>query len=162
MRLSFERLRYSLHRERVDVAQAADVEVAGGGVMDRVRLAPVVIRHQREHAEHGADEVVEPLGPEERAVAAVVLEHEEPDQHEGGGHREQERQPVADLEAPEHREPERGQEEPRWTPAERRSSTHRRRYGASMAFQSIALLVVSVAVLMQSLRRWRRARRRGN
>ena len=99
-----------LDGERVDVAQAPEVEVAGGGVMDRVGLPPVVVGHQGEDAEHGADDVVELLGPEEGAVAAVVLEHEEADHHEGGRHGQQEREPVADVEAPEHREPEGGEQ----------------------------------------------------
>ena len=97
--------------EGVDVAEAADVEIAAGGVMDGVRAPPVGVGHQGEDAEDAADQVVHLLGAEEGAVPAVVLQHEEPHDHHGGRHRDEEGQPVADAQAPDRGEPEHGQQE---------------------------------------------------
>ena len=59
-----------VHRQGVDVAEAAVLEVAGGGVVQRVGLLPVVIRRERQHAEHRADDVGGARRAEERAVPA--------------------------------------------------------------------------------------------
>ena len=48
-------------------------------MVDGVRVPPIAIRHERHHAEHAPDRVVQALAAEKRAMAAVVLEDEEPD-----------------------------------------------------------------------------------
>jgi hypothetical protein len=61
----------------IDIADTAPVEVAGGGMMDRMRAAPPVVRRQREYAKDAADPVVRQTVGEKGAMAAVVLDHEQ-------------------------------------------------------------------------------------
>ena len=70
-------------------------------------MAPVSVGGQRQHADDPAEPVVGAPGMEERAVAAIVLDHEQADQETGRGHRQQQGQPVADAKAEPHRQPER-------------------------------------------------------
>ena len=68
------------HRQRIDVAHAAAIEIARGRVMNGMGLPPEIVRRQRQHAEHPADPVVgEPLA-EEGAMPAIMLDHEQPQQ----------------------------------------------------------------------------------
>ena len=69
--------------------------------MDGVGLLPVAVGKERDHAERRADHVVGLARGEERAVAAVVLDDEEPD--EEARHRQGEQQRPAVVPAPEHR-----------------------------------------------------------
>src|SRR6476646_1480267 len=46
------------HCQGIDIADTAPVEVAVGGMMDRMRAAPPVVRRKREHANDAADPVV--------------------------------------------------------------------------------------------------------
>src|SRR6185437_1204072 len=73
-----------LHRQRVDIAESPVLEVAGRGVMQGVRLLPVVVRRQREHAQDGADGVRQPGRSEEGGVPAIMLDNEKPHQGECG------------------------------------------------------------------------------
>ena len=70
------------------------VEVARARVMDRVRVSPGRVRRQREHAEQPADPIVGGALAEEGAVAAIVLDHEEPHEKSGGWQRKDEAGPV--------------------------------------------------------------------
>ena len=72
-------------RQSVDVTHAATVEVAAGGVMNRVGPAPEVVGRHGDDAEDPADPVIDGLMPEEGAVTAVVLDHEQA--HEKAGSR---------------------------------------------------------------------------
>ena len=74
-----------LDGQRVDVADAAAVEIAGAGVMHGVGAAPHVIGRQRQHAGDAAEPVVGQPVAEEGAVAAIVLDQEQPHQEAGGG-----------------------------------------------------------------------------
>ena len=65
------------HCQGIDIADTTPVEVTGGGVMDRMRAAPPVVRRQREHADDAADPVVCQTVGEKGAMAAVVLDHEQ-------------------------------------------------------------------------------------
>ncbi len=67
-------------------------------MVDRVRVPPVAVRHQRHHAEHAPDRVVQARAAEERAVAAVVLEDEEPDVESRDRKCHQQHQPVVPVE----------------------------------------------------------------
>jgi len=70
------------HGERVDVAVTAAIEIARGGVVQRVLTPPVLERHQRENTGHVPDDLIPPPRRDERAVGAVVHEDERP--HEQG------------------------------------------------------------------------------
>jgi hypothetical protein len=98
-----------LDGEGVDGARHATVEVAGGGVVDGVRLAPVGVGREREHAQDSAGPVVGGLGREERSVPAVVLDHEDAHQEGRGRNREQEPGPPAPLNAHQRGRPEQGE-----------------------------------------------------
>ena len=88
-----------LDRQRVDVAHAAAVEIAAAGVMGGVGTAPHVVGRHRDDAGEAADPVVGEAMAEERAVAAVVLDHEQPQQEGAGSEGKRQRQPVADVES---------------------------------------------------------------
>ena len=76
------------------------------GVMVGMCPSPVVVRNQSQNPDAEAEAVAHRSGPEERAVPAVVLDHEQPHQEAGRRKCEQERQPVANIQAPEHGVPE--------------------------------------------------------
>ena len=78
-----------------DVAGAAPREIAGGGVMHRMVMAPEGIRGERQHADGAAQPVVRPARLEIGAVAAIMLDDEEA--HEEGGGRQNEDQRRPDL-----------------------------------------------------------------
>src|SRR2546430_12673079 len=73
-----------LDRERVDIAYAAAVEIAGMGMVRGMGTQPPVMRRQSQHAERPTEPCVGQPMPEEGAVTAIVLDEEQPD-HEGGG-----------------------------------------------------------------------------
>src|ERR1700733_8661748 len=73
--------------------------------MDAVRASPGIIRRQGEHADHAADPVVHQSMAKERAVAAIVLDHEQADKEARGGNGEQQIKSVSDLEREPHRQP---------------------------------------------------------
>ena len=99
------------HRQRVDVAHAAPVEIARRRVMGGVHALPVIVRRQRHHADDPADPVVDRAAAEERPVAAIVLDHEQPHQKRGGRDRQRQAQPVADRKQRPHRHPQRAERE---------------------------------------------------
>jgi hypothetical protein len=53
------------HRQRVDIADAAMVEVAGARMMDGVAALPVVVRRQRQRTDHATHPIVRQLVTEE-------------------------------------------------------------------------------------------------
>jgi hypothetical protein len=81
------------HRQRIDVADAAAFEIAGAGMMNGMAAAPEIVGRAGQDAERAADPVIDRFVAEERAVAAIVLNHEQPHQEAGGRHRQQQRQP---------------------------------------------------------------------
>src|SRR4029453_14667183 len=82
--------------ERVDVAQAAAVEIAGGGVVRGMGGAPPAIRGEGQHTGGAAEPVVGQPVTEEGAVAAIMLDGEEPHEEAGSGYRQRQGQPIAD------------------------------------------------------------------
>ncbi len=56
------------------------IQVARRGVVNRVGLFPIRVRHQGEHADEKAKCVVRAVRLEKRSVAAVVLQNEEANQ----------------------------------------------------------------------------------
>src|ERR1700742_626224 len=81
------------HCQGIDVANTAPVKVAGGGMMDRMRAAPPVVRRQRQHANDAADPVVCQTISEKGAMAAVVLDQEQAQEKAGSRNRDQQRNP---------------------------------------------------------------------
>jgi hypothetical protein len=60
---------------REHVANAAPVEVSGGGVTHRVAVAPAVERREHQQPEHPAQPRVRPPRGQERPVRAVMEDH---------------------------------------------------------------------------------------
>ena len=59
---------------------------------------PEIVRRQGENADHAADPVVDRPMAKERAMAAIVLDHEQADKKARGGNGEQQIKPVSDVE----------------------------------------------------------------
>ena len=94
------------HGQGVDVADAALVEVAAGGVVDGMAPPPMVVGGQGQDADRAAEPVVGPAAAEERAVAAVVLDHEQAHQEARGRDGQEQGQAVAGVaQAEPHQEP---------------------------------------------------------
>ena len=81
------------HSQRIDIADAAAIEIAGGGVVNGVGAAPEIIGRHGENADDAANPVVRPFIREECAVAAIVLDHEQPHQKPCCRNRDQQRHP---------------------------------------------------------------------
>ena len=90
------------NREQVHVTDAACVQIAGGGMMERVRAAPAVIRRQREHAESAADPVIAAPSAQERTVPAIVLDDEQPEQEQSRQRRHNKRGKIASFHGDKH------------------------------------------------------------
>ena len=73
--------------------------------MQRVLVPPMAIRRQRQDTDDPSQPVVGAATVKERAMAAIVLDHEQADQEAGRRHRQQQGQPVADAQAEPHRQP---------------------------------------------------------
>src|SRR5438270_3579279 len=71
------------HRQRIDVAHAAAGEISRRRVMHRMRVAPEIVWRERQHPDNASDPVIEPAAAEERAMAAVMLDHEQADEETG-------------------------------------------------------------------------------
>ena len=76
-----------------DVAGAAPREIARGGVMHRMVMAPEGIGGERQHADDAAQHVVRPARLEIGAVAAIMLDDEEAHQEGGGRQNQDQRRP---------------------------------------------------------------------
>src|SRR5688572_17884498 len=98
-----------LDSERLDVAHAAAVEIAGGGVVRGVCVAPHVVRCEGQHTSDAAEPVVGQAVTEEGAVAAIMLDGEKPHEEAGGGDRQRQGQPIADVECCPGQHPKRGE-----------------------------------------------------
>ena len=97
------------HRQRIDIADAAAVEIARSRMMRRMRLAPEIVRGQRQNADNPADPVIGLARRKQGAMAAIVLDHEHPDHQSGGGYRQQQRKQQADLAQGPHYRPQPGE-----------------------------------------------------
>src|SRR3954454_12082766 len=81
--------------QRIDVAQPSLIEIAGVRMVACMVTPPVAVWRQCHHAEGTADPIVRKAAAEERAVSAIVLDHEEADQQTRRGHLQQEGKPIA-------------------------------------------------------------------
>jgi len=77
------------HRQHVDVTNSAMIEVSRVRMMDSVRASPKVIGCQSQHADHATNPVVHDALAEKRAMAAIVLDHEEAHEKAGRWHGKQ-------------------------------------------------------------------------
>ena len=93
------------HGERVDVADTAAVQIARRGMMDAVGVSPEIIGRQRQHADRATHPVVRRSMTKKRAVAAIVLDHEQADEKTRGRNRQQQIKPVAEMIRQPHRQP---------------------------------------------------------
>jgi hypothetical protein len=93
------------HRQRVDIADAAAIEVSGSRVVDGVVVAPVVVGRHGQHATDAADPVIRQAVTEEGAVTAIVLDHEQPHHQPPCRHGEKQRDPISEVQAEPHQRP---------------------------------------------------------
>ena len=93
------------HGQRVDIADAALLEIARAGVVDGVAATPGVVGRQRQRADDAAHPVVESSAAEESTMAAIVLDHEQADEEAGCRDRQQQAQPVAKAQSHPHQHP---------------------------------------------------------
>jgi hypothetical protein len=68
-------------------------------------LPPVAVGGEGQHADGAAEPVVGGAAAQERAVAAVVLDHEQPHEQAGRGHGQEQGEPVGVLDAEQHQRP---------------------------------------------------------
>src|SRR4051794_18369121 len=95
-----------VHRQRIDVAGSAAIEIAGRRMVNGMGAAPEVVGGQGQDAEYAASPIVGEAWLEESAVPAIVLDHEKPYQESGGRHGKQEAEPVmAEMHRTPHQEP---------------------------------------------------------
>ena len=78
-------------------------------MVDGVALPPMAVGGQGQHADGAAEPVVGPAAAEERAVAAIVLDHEQAHQEPRRRDGQEQGQPVAVAEAEPHQEPQGGE-----------------------------------------------------
>lgn len=88
-----------LYRQGVDIAIAAFIEIGGGGMVQRVQPAPIVIGRDGEEGKDAACPVIQAVVIEEGTVAAIMLDDENAHNQPGGGHGQQQGQGVAQLHA---------------------------------------------------------------
>ncbi len=95
-----------LHGQRGHIAVKALVDVAGGRVVDRVCVAPLVERGEGEETKEDARRFVGPPRLEERAVTAVMKDDEGADPESGGKERDGQHEPERNTGQVEHHGPE--------------------------------------------------------
>src|SRR4029077_2987721 len=74
------------HRNRIDIADAASVEIAGARVMNVMAAPPKVIGRKCQRSQQPANPIVQPAMPEEGSMTAVVLNQEEAQEKAGCRH----------------------------------------------------------------------------
>ena len=96
------------NRQRLDVADAAPVEIARRRMVDRMAAPPVIVGGHRHDADPPADPLVGGFARQERTVPAIVLDHEEANEQPGRQRRHGKRKPdLAMTGGDEHGGPER-------------------------------------------------------
>ena len=93
------------HGHGMHIAQAALVQVAGTGMMGGMGAAPDVVGRHREDAQQATDPVADPFVRKKCAMAAIMLDQEQP-KHEGRiGKAQHEGQSVAEGQRPKRQRP---------------------------------------------------------
>jgi len=93
------------HREGIDVADPALVEISRRGMVNGVGAPPEIERRQGDDADHAADPGVGGSLAEEGIMAAVMLDHEKAHEERRRRDRKWQGQPVADVQCGPHQEP---------------------------------------------------------
>jgi hypothetical protein len=93
------------HRESVDIAEAAAIEVSRCCVMDGVSAAPQIMGRHGDDADGTADPIIGQAMPKKGAMAAIVLNHEQTHEKAGRRHHEEHREPIAKIERGPHQQP---------------------------------------------------------
>ena len=104
--LSRRQIEIGAHRQarRIDVAAAiAAIEIVPFGMMERVLATPAQEGREGTQAAQPANEGVGPAGCEKRAVAAVVLDNEDPHHERARGYGECQGEPDRNAEGEMHR-----------------------------------------------------------
>ena len=73
--------------------------------MDRMRVAPIGVRREREDTDQPSDQIVGAARSEKRVVSAVVLNHEQAHEKPGRREREEEGDPITVVKTPNHESP---------------------------------------------------------
>lgn len=81
--------------ERLNVANATLVKIAGSRVMLSMSTPPVIVRCQRQYPKCSSCPVVKAARSEERTVSTIVLDGEQAKQKASGGHGEEPTRPEA-------------------------------------------------------------------
>jgi hypothetical protein len=74
------------------------VEIPGARVVNGMTLAPIVIRRERQGTDHPPDPIICETVAKEGAVTAVMLNHEKAHEKAGAWQRDDQAEPIADLE----------------------------------------------------------------
>ena len=85
----------SIDVSRLSSLIAAGVEIAGVGVVQRVRPAPAIIGREGQHAERASDPVIAAALGEERPVTAIVLDDENAQQQKPRQGRQRQSEQIA-------------------------------------------------------------------
>src|SRR5262245_171753 len=76
-------------------------------MMDGMATPPRLVGCQREHADHSTHPIIRQAMAEERAVTAIMLDHEETYEKPCSGHRDNQGKPVAETQGHPHDDPQR-------------------------------------------------------
>src|SRR6478672_9833215 len=69
-----------MHGQRVNVAQAPAIEITRTRMMACMVTSPVIVWRQGHDTDDSTDPIIRETAAKERAVAAVMLDHEETDE----------------------------------------------------------------------------------
>jgi hypothetical protein len=83
------------HGQRINVAEAPAIEISRTRMMEGMVTPPIIVWRQGHDTDYSADPIVRETAAKERAVAAVVLDHEETDEQARRGRRQQQADPMA-------------------------------------------------------------------
>jgi hypothetical protein len=76
-------------------------------MMDGMASPPRLVGCQREHADHSTSPIIRQAMAEERAMTAIMLNHEETYEKPCSGHRNNKSEPVAEAQGDPHNDPQR-------------------------------------------------------
>jgi hypothetical protein len=86
----------------IDITNATAFEMTLTRVMNGMATSPRLVGCQREHADHSTSPIIRQAMAEERAVTAIMLDHEETYEKPCSGHRNNKSEPVAEAQGGPH------------------------------------------------------------
>jgi hypothetical protein len=131
------------HRQSGNVADAAPLQVARTGVVNVMALSPMTVRRQREGADDPSHPIVEPPLSKQRAMTAVMLDHEKADKKTGSRNGYDETEPEAPL-----------QDEPRSEPAQHKEQGCDRDFNRAAGVAGFPVVTQNSQPIMRCGRRW--------